>query len=350
MKIHFLDHSAINFPLSLTDLCDDVLLEIFSYLNLFDGIIVLPSTCKRFRDFICQNKLPAKAIRSMEFETLNRSSKRNFNYDKVFEKVGSHLKKFTFNSSENGFEFNLMLKSIAKYCYNISSMEITDLLHASIVKKLPKSLQKLTVGDFRGRCLDIRELINLKNLHLTSSHTLAEVKVHQLLKEFHLKLYLGRNMPDHVKINHLTTMVGGISHVELHLDYASTGDFFGGLVHLIALGDLMQITNLKLFQMEFFFAIITGIEVINPTQICDIQMLCSCKHSVPLSMNKLMRILDNYRGPTVASKVVRFIPEISLIIHFEFDDYDDRYEYFERLHLRFPVCDCKSVEIETLFQ
>lgn len=285
----------------------------------------------------------------MEFETLKWSPKKHLNYDKIFEKL-RNVKKFTFNSSENSFELKLILKSIGKHCLNLKIMEITDLLHSSIVKKLPESLHKLTVGGFRGRCLDIRDLTHLENLRLSSS-TLVEVKVQQRLKEFHLKLNLGDEMPDPAKINQLTTLISEKLDVELHLDYASPGYFFAGIARLLSIDYFNKIMNLTLVTVQFYFAIIQEITE-NLTKIRDTQMFCNCKHYVPLTMNNLMRILDDYRGPASApaSKGIRYIPGTSLTVQFEFDDYEDRYKYFRCFNLGFLFCDCKSVEIEIIFQ
>lgn len=283
----------------------------------------------------------------MQLEALKSSSKRNFiNYDRVFEKLGSHLKQFTFDSNQDAFEVNLILKSIGKYCHNIKTM-VVQLLYANTVKRLPKSLHNLTVGDFRAKCLNISALTQLEKLSLESSHTLDEIKVHRPLKEFHLQLQLGYRMPDHVRINRLTTMVSETFDVELHSDYSEPGFFTWGRTHTIVLSDLNRIMNLRLFTMDFFFATIDGI---NPTNIHSAKMLCSCGQYVLLSMNTLNRILNNYRGPAPATKVVRYTPWVNLTIKFEFDDDEDRYKYFERLHLGFPICHCSTVDVLVLLE
>ncbi|KAG4077597.1 hypothetical protein HA402_003024 [Bradysia odoriphaga] len=330
--------------MNFNDLCDDVLFQIFSYLNLEDGIR-LPLVCKRFQSFIRQYNLPVPTTSSMELETLKLSSKKNFSYDRVFGKLGSHLKKFTIDGNEDAFEVDLIMKSIGKYCHNVETM-IVRLLYANTVKRLPKSLRNLTVGDFRARSLDVRALYHLEKLSLISSYALDEVKVHQPVKEFHLQLRLGDRMPDPAKINRLTTTVSEKFAVELHSSYSDASYFYAGSVdqfQTVQLNDLNQIINLKLFTMNFYFATVDGIK---PSNIRSTKMSCKCGLYVPLSMNTLFILLDNYRGPksTPATKVVRYTPETNLTIEFEFDDYEDRYKYFERLRLHLP-CHCASVEV-----
>lgn len=286
---------------------------------------------------------------SMEIETIRSSSKRNFNNDRIFKRLGSHLKEFTINSNVDAFELNLIMKSIGKYCHNIKTMSV-QLLYVNTVKNLPKSLHTLSIGDFRAKSLNISALIHLKKLNLVSSHALDEIKVHQPLKEFHLELQLGASLPDHAQINRLTTMVGEKFDVELHSDYSRAGFFYGGRIHSIALNDLNRIINLKVFTMQLFYATFDGIK---QTNVRSTEMLCNnCGHHVPLSMDTLYRILDNYHGPdlTPATKVVRYTPGTSLTIQFEFDDYVDRCRYFERLRLGLPICHCESVVVRIIFQ
>lgn len=334
-----------NHPMNLNDLCDDVLFKIFSYLNLKDGIR-LPLVCKRFQCFIQQYNLPVPTTSSMELETLKLSSKKNFSYDRVFGKLGSHLKKFTMDTNEDAFEMDLIMKSIGKYCHNVETM-VVRFLYSNTVKRLPKSLHILTVGDFRAKSLDVSALPHLEKLSLMSSYALDEIKVHQPVKEFHLHLRLGDRMPDPAKINRLTTTVSEKFAVELHSSYSHAMYFYAGSdgrFLTIALNDVNQVMNLKLFTMNFYFATVDGI---NPTDIHSTKMSCKCGHYVPLSMNTLFILLNNYRGPksTPATKVMRYTPETNLTIEFEFDDYEDRYKYFERLRLDLPVCHCASVEV-----
>lgn len=338
-KINFLTD---NHQLNLTDLCDDVLFEIFSYLNLHDGLR-LPLVCKRFWRFIQQNNIPISAATSMDLETLKL--KRKFNYDRVFQNLGSHLKKFTIDSNEDAFEVNLIMKSIGKYCHNVKTM-IVRLLYANTVKSLPKSLYNLTVRDFRGKCLNISNLTHLQKLILWSSHELDEIKVFRILKEFHLKLQLGYYMQDYAKINRLT-MVSEKFEVELHSDDSDAGYFYTGGIHTIAINDLHKIMNLKLFRMHLFSASVEGID---STNIHSSKMFCNCGNYVPLSMNISHIILDDYHGPAPATKRFRYIPRTSLTFEFEFDDYEDRYKYFDRLHLGLPICHCDSVEVRILMQ
>lgn len=333
--------------MNLTDLCDDMLFRIFSYLNLDDGYR-LPLVCKRFWCFIQQNNFPISTASSMELETLKLTAKKHFNHNRIFERLGSHLKNFTINSNEDAFEVKLIMKSIGKCCHNINAMAIR-LLYADTVKSLPKSLHSLAVGDYRASCLNISHLTHLKELSLVSSHALDEIKVYRPLQELHLELRLGNRMPDYANINRLITMVSEKFDVSLHSDYSRAGYFYGHRIHTIALNELNRIMNLKLFTMDCFFVRIDGI---NSTNISSTRMLCNCGHYVLLSLNTSYRILNNYHGPdpTPATKVVRYTPGISLTIKFEFDDYDDRYKYFERLRLGFPICSCESVVVSILFE
>lgn len=332
--------------MNLIDLCDYVLMKIFSYLNLEDGIR-LPLVCKRFRCFVQQNNLPISNTSSMELQTLKSSSKRNLNYNRVFEKLGSHLKKFTIDSNEDAFEMNLIMKSIAKYCRNIKMMDVR-LLYANTVKSLPKSLHNLKVGDFRGKCLNISNLTHLEKLDLVSSRALDDVQVYRPLKELRLVLHLGHHMPDFVKINRLTKQISEKLTVELFSDFSDQGYFYPFVTETIEVNDLNRVMNLKIFTVHLLLAI--RVKGINPTNIHSSKMLCNCGHFVPLSMDTVLRFLGNFIGPnfTRATKVIRYIPRTDLTIEFKFDDYEDRYKYFKGLNLNFPICHCKSVAARVL--
>lgn len=234
--------------MNVTDLCDDVLFNVFSYLNVEDGI-KLPLVCKRFRSFIQQNNLPLSTTSSTELETLKLKSKSNFSYDRIFEKLGSHLRTFSVDANEDAFEVNLYMKSIGKYCPNVKTL-VVRMLYVNTVKRLPKSLHNLTVGDFRAKCLNVSALTHLEKLSLTSNHALDEVKVHRPLKEFHLELRLGDRMPDDAKINRLTKMVGEKFDVELHSNYSAAVYFYAGRIFSISLDNLNRIMNLKLYSTQ----------------------------------------------------------------------------------------------------
>lgn len=312
-----------------------------------DGIR-LPLVCKRFRDFIQQYNLPVTTASSTEVEALKQLSKKNFRYDQVFGKLGSHLRKFTIDSNADAFEVDLIMKSIGKYCHNVKTM-VVRLLYANNMKRLPKSLHNLTVTDFRAKCLNVSALTELEKLSVTSSDSLDEVKIYRPLKELHFELRLGDSMPDHSKINRITAMLSKKCEVVLHSHYLADIYFYAGRIHRISLNELNRTMNLKLFTINFFNATIEGID---PTKLRDTKIQCKCAHYAPVSMHNLYRFLNNYCGPSPipATKTIRYSPETILTIEYEFDDCEHRHQYFEGLHLGLPICYCASVEVVVLLK
>lgn len=158
-------------PLNITCLCDDVLIKIFSYFDLYDKNIILPKVCKRFFN-ICWFALPKnKEIDSNEFQMEKWTAEENIT--KCFQKIGPHIKKFKINYALNRGvtkkkkrHLNLMLKHVRKYCSTIDTLQIETSCTVGDLKNLPKSIRKLDIECYIGKSLDLRYLNNLETLHL----------------------------------------------------------------------------------------------------------------------------------------------------------------------------------------
>lgn len=206
--------------MNITDLCDHVLIKIFSFLDLYDKYVILPEVCDRFATI----NLPT--ITKFESkDLLNEKWKSYRNVTKLFNKVGSGLDKFkihySFQKTKKKNHLSLMLKQVRRNCLNLKTLHIQPAIKLVHVQNLPKTIRKLVIENFFENSLDLKYMKNLRTLHLGLHDDIPDgfawIKVKNRLKEMQLHLEFEQIPFNVVRINQLLSSVSDNSSVHLSL-------------------------------------------------------------------------------------------------------------------------------------
>lgn len=227
--------------LSITDLCDHVLIKIFSHLNLYDRCLIVPQVCRRFASLLslCLPKqIDSEELQGMTWNKMKIST--------LFRKIGPTLTSITISHINDKDHLNVMLMEIRKNCVDIANLHIEQSVNMNHVVKLPKTIRKIKLDSFRGSSLNLRHLNNLDTLHLGVVNipcALDWIKVEKRLKEIQLTLNI-EEIPKNIST--IDKLMSSIS--DDHSVYVDIYDETG-YNRFISLEPFKNVSNIKGFSI-----------------------------------------------------------------------------------------------------